>query len=39
VLIPLIQIAPEWRHPVTGLTAAEMLAKVAPSAQGVLLSE
>src|SRR5262245_35036539 len=30
VLVPMIQIAPEWRHPVTGLTAAEMLAKVAP---------
>ncbi|HEX2429529.1 MAG TPA: 2-amino-4-hydroxy-6-hydroxymethyldihydropteridine diphosphokinase [Aestuariivirgaceae bacterium] len=39
VLIPIIQIAPEWRHPVTGLTAAEMLAKVAPSAEGVVLSE
>jgi 2-amino-4-hydroxy-6-hydroxymethyldihydropteridine diphosphokinase len=37
VLIPLIQIAPEWRHPVTGLTAAEMLAKVAPSAEGVVM--
>jgi 2-amino-4-hydroxy-6-hydroxymethyldihydropteridine diphosphokinase len=39
VLVPIIQIAPEWRHPVIGLTAAEMLAKVAPSAEGVLLSE
>jgi 2-amino-4-hydroxy-6-hydroxymethyldihydropteridine diphosphokinase len=39
VLIPVIQIAPEWRHPVTGLTAAEMLARVAPSAEGVVLSE
>ncbi len=37
VLIPLIQIAPEWRHPVTGLTAAQMLAKVAPSAEGVVM--
>lgn len=25
-LRPMIQLAPEWRHPVTGLTAAEMLA-------------
>ncbi len=28
VLVPLIEIAPEWRHPVTGLTAADMLAKL-----------
>jgi 2-amino-4-hydroxy-6-hydroxymethyldihydropteridine diphosphokinase len=39
VLIPLIQIAPQWRHPVTGLTAAEMLAKVAPSAGGIVVRE
>lgn len=26
VLKPLMEIAPTWRHPVTGLTAAEMLA-------------
>jgi 2-amino-4-hydroxy-6-hydroxymethyldihydropteridine diphosphokinase len=37
VLIPIIQIAPEWRHPVNGLTSAEMLAKVAQSAGGVVL--
>ena len=37
VLIPIIEIAPAWRHPVSGLTAAEMLAKVAPSAEGVVL--
>ncbi|HHB90657.1 MAG TPA: 2-amino-4-hydroxy-6-hydroxymethyldihydropteridine diphosphokinase [Anaerolineae bacterium] len=28
VLVPLADIAPEWRHPVTGLTAQEMLARV-----------
>ena len=39
VLVPIIEIAPEWRHPVNGLTAAEMLAKVAPSADGVVLDE
>ena len=29
VLVPLAEIAPSWRHPVTGLTAAEMLARLA----------
>jgi len=28
VLEPLAQVAPHWRHPVTGLTAAEMLARL-----------
>ncbi|MGZ9809449.1 2-amino-4-hydroxy-6-hydroxymethyldihydropteridine diphosphokinase [Pseudoroseicyclus sp. H15] len=28
VLLPLTEVAPEWRHPVTGLTAAEMLAEL-----------
>jgi 2-amino-4-hydroxy-6-hydroxymethyldihydropteridine diphosphokinase len=27
-LIPLQQLAPDWRHPVTGLTAAQMLEKL-----------
>jgi 2-amino-4-hydroxy-6-hydroxymethyldihydropteridine diphosphokinase len=29
VLVPLAAVAPRWRHPVLGLTAAEMLARVA----------
>lgn len=28
VLVPLSQLAPEWKHPVTGLTAAQMLEKL-----------
>ena len=28
VLEPLAQVAPDWRHPVTGLTAAQMLARL-----------
>jgi 2-amino-4-hydroxy-6-hydroxymethyldihydropteridine diphosphokinase len=28
VLRPLAEIAPDWRHPVTGLTAGEMLARL-----------
>jgi 2-amino-4-hydroxy-6-hydroxymethyldihydropteridine diphosphokinase len=33
VLAPLAEIAPEWRHPVSGLTAEQMLAKL-PRGQG-----
>ena len=28
VLVPLCDIAPDWVHPVSGLSAAEMLAKL-----------
>ena len=34
VLQPLVQLAPEWRHPLSGLTAAEMLADL-PAGQQV----
>ena len=30
VLAPLAELAPEWRHPLTGRTAAEMLADLPP---------
>lgn len=33
-LTPLAEIAPQWRHPVTGLTAEEMLARL-PRKSGV----
>jgi len=30
VLLPLADVAPQWRHPVTGRTASEMLADLPP---------
>jgi 2-amino-4-hydroxy-6-hydroxymethyldihydropteridine diphosphokinase len=39
VLVPIVEIAPQWCHPVTGLTATEMLAEVAPSLEGVVIGE
>src|SRR3546814_14054145 len=33
VLQPLVELAPEWRHPGSGLTAAEMLAELPPGQQ------
>lgn len=37
VLVPLAEIAPHWRHPVTGLTVAEMLAAL-PDAEKVAVA-
>ncbi|PZW51167.1 2-amino-4-hydroxy-6-hydroxymethyldihydropteridine diphosphokinase [Humitalea rosea] len=37
VLVPLAEVAPDWRHPVTGATAAEMLALLAPVAMRPLV--
>ena len=30
VLLPLLDVAPEWRHPVSGLSAADLLAHLPP---------
>ena len=32
VLVPIADVAPEWRHPIRGLTAAEFLAALPPQA-------
>ena len=33
VLVPLLEVAPHWRHPVLGRTARTLLAKLAPKAR------
>jgi 2-amino-4-hydroxy-6-hydroxymethyldihydropteridine diphosphokinase len=33
VLIPLVEIAPDWRHPLLGLTARELLARLSTEQQ------
>ena len=37
VLAPIAEIAPGWRHPTTGLNAAEMLSKLDHAGEGRLL--
>ena len=37
VLLPLAQIAPEWRHPETGLTPEEMIRLLPPAETGGIL--
>lgn len=32
-LLPLLQVAPSWRHPVLGLTAKALVARLAPAAR------
>ena len=38
VLIPLAEIAPDWRHPISGLTAAQLLARLTSEQQMERLS-
>jgi len=33
VLVPLLEVAPEWRHPILGYPAAELLARIADGAR------
>ena len=33
VLMPIAEIAPDWRHPILGLTAAQLLARLSPGQQ------
>ena len=35
VIAPLARVAPKWRHPVLGRTAAEILAEINPDGQGI----
>jgi len=37
VLIPIAEIAPDWRHPILGLTAQQLLARLSSEQQVVRL--
>jgi 2-amino-4-hydroxy-6-hydroxymethyldihydropteridine diphosphokinase len=39
VLIPIAEIAPRWRHPVSGETARKLLARLPNKAEGRVLTE
>ena len=36
VLVPLAEVAPDWHHPLTGLSVAEMLAALPPAARAAI---
>ena len=36
VLVPLAEVAPDWRHPLTGQSVAEMLAALPPAARAAI---
>ena len=38
VLVPLAEIRPDWRHPVTGLTPAQMLKRLGPAASADIVA-
>ncbi len=38
VMVPLAEIAPDWHHPVSGLTASQILARLRRTGQGDVLS-
>jgi len=39
VLVPIVEIAPRWKHPVTGMTAGKMLAALNPTNGGRVISD
>lgn len=39
VLLPLAEVAPQWRHPITGMTPAEMLSHLPPDQEVVRIPQ